>query len=123
MIVAPQVGMRVRCTIDDRGGLVVKVLGMLATVNWDDGKTSTINGAYLTDRILVYKIRDKNTGLYSTGGRHPEWRKNGQAFTAAGLARNLEGQEEIPASWEIVTFELVPVDRPHKPQEYFRRKS
>ena len=35
----------------------------------------------------VYKIRDKKTGLFSTGGMTPSWRKEGKIWSTIGFVR------------------------------------
>jgi hypothetical protein len=64
----------------------------------------------------VYKIRDKKTGLFSTGGTTPRWTARGKSWTGAGplklhlrqyLDVNSFQNTRIPESWEIVVFALI----------------
>lgn len=34
--------------------------------------------------ISVYKIKDSETGLYSTGGTYPSWTKKGKTWSTLG---------------------------------------
>ena len=69
--------------------------------------------------VKVYKIRDRNTGLYSTGGVRPAWTAKGKTWsTLAPVKAHLSQFAEyypwpnnkklfrlnVPESWEIVTF-------------------
>ncbi len=63
------------------------------------------------DEITVYKIRDKDTGLYSTGGYQPKWNSRGKTWNNLGAAKNhinnwcggSYGKIKLaPDSWEIV---------------------
>lgn len=63
---------------------------------------------------FTYKIRDRSTGLFSTGGVDPKWNKRGKAWTSVGALKNAirlyEGSRyhpNIPAQWEIVRFVAV----------------
>jgi len=71
-----------------------------------------------------YKIRDRNTGLYSKGGFPPSWSKTGKTWTNMSGLMNHLGQlrkknnqtfrmgpnvlEEfvVPESWELVEIEV-----------------
>lgn len=64
----------------------------------------------------VFAILDTKTGLFSTGGYEPQWTKQGKVWNSIGslknhlqlYARGLCGKRrDIPASWEVVTFEVV----------------
>ncbi len=77
----------------------------------------------MTATKKIYKIRDRDTGLHSTGGMDPKWTKNGKAWPSAGALRSHLTQwadmhqwdpvtknrklKKIPASWEIIEFEVV----------------
>lgn len=37
---------------------------------------------------VYYKIRDKNTGLFSTGGVSPKWTKKGKVWTSEGHVKS-----------------------------------
>ena len=69
----------------------------------------------------MYKVRDTATGLFSTGGVMPSWRKVGKVWTSrAALKSHLTNYQnfrqweshngvmvslehrEVPATWEIV---------------------
>lgn len=69
-------------------------------------------------KITVYKIKDTNTGLYSTGGSNPRWTKKGKTWSARnhvtcslsqGFIRDSEYRRKyennIPSSWVIVTID------------------
>lgn len=34
--------------------------------------------------MILFLIRNKTTGLYSTGGNYPSWKKNGKVWTSRG---------------------------------------
>lgn len=34
--------------------------------------------------MILYLIRHKTTGLYSSGGNYPSWKKNGKVWTSRG---------------------------------------
>ena len=38
--------------------------------------------------MKVYKIRDRNTGLFSTGGVSPSWTKLGKTWNSEGALKN-----------------------------------
>jgi len=65
-----------------------------------------------------YKIRDKETKLFSTGGYCPEWTKKGKSWkTLAQVQAHLKLFQrgypaakrliKIPLSWEIVEYRLI----------------
>jgi hypothetical protein len=72
--------------------------------------------------MIVYKIRDTETGLYSDGGMYCDlgfgWGKNGKAWTSlVGLKNHLRmfwshythGNSRIcrvPSTWEVVELEV-----------------
>jgi hypothetical protein len=64
----------------------------------------------------VYKIRDKTTGLFSTGGTVPGWHARGKSWSGLGplkvhlsqyLSVNSFRNAVIPDNWEIVVFVLA----------------
>lgn len=79
--------------------------------------------------MIVYKIRDTETGLYSGGGARPHFSRNGKSWTSTGPIRNhqrcwcthrarqsgakaysLNWDQLLaywPKTWIIVSFELV----------------
>lgn len=64
--------------------------------------------------MQYYKIRNRITGLYSTGGKFPDWTKKGKSWSSLGhIAAHLSQhvgknyQNWIYANCEIVTFSLV----------------
>lgn len=64
--------------------------------------------------MKYYKIRNKRTGLYSTGGKFPDWTKKGKSWATLGhVAAHLNQhvgtnyQSWIYANCEVVTFVLV----------------
>lgn len=65
---------------------------------------------------LVYKVRDKFTGLFSEGGYsglhgNPQpngWSERGKVWTGTGAVKNHFNQfRYIPRNWEVVSFELI----------------
>lgn len=62
--------------------------------------------------MRVYKVRDKKTGLFSTGTSSPRWIKSGKVWASLGNIKNhynmyLKWYKKIPDTWEIVEFELL----------------
>lgn len=75
-------------------------------------------------KMKVYKIRDKNTGLFSTGGVSPKWTKTGKTWSCEGhlkshltlLKEYAKYQYDIrynygskrtwkcPPDWEVIVF-------------------
>ena len=65
---------------------------------------------------LKFKIRDKSTGLYSSGGYRPGWSEGGKTWDRLAEVRaHLKMMErgsqycmsmKVPPSWEIVEFQL-----------------
>lgn len=39
------------------------------------------------DNIKIYKIKDKDTGLYSTGGMEPSWTKRGKTWNQINFVK------------------------------------
>lgn len=71
----------------------------------------------LKNEMVVYKIRDKNTGRFSTGGISPKWTMFGKAWNTRGSLKShltcwrdsnsYYGKKvEIPESWEVVEFKF-----------------
>ena len=59
----------------------------------------------------MFKIRDRETGLYSTGGYHPRWTKAGKVWRGSGALRNhlsLAKSRRMPGmlSWEVIELSL-----------------
>lgn len=62
------------------------------------------------NEIKAYKIRNRETGLYSTGGSNPYWRKTGKVWGNLGGLKNhlnawcnqLREIKDIPDEWDIV---------------------
>lgn len=61
----------------------------------------------------VYKIRDKNTGKFSSGGTDPKWSQKGKLWYSEGHVRcaitnwkNTHLKTSAPSNWEIVEFML-----------------
>jgi hypothetical protein len=66
--------------------------------------------------MKIFKIRNKVTGLYSTGGCSPRWTKKGKIWTTIGHLkshiRQLVGRKwSLPlkdiANWELVELEVI----------------
>lgn len=65
--------------------------------------------------LKIYKIRDKDNGLYSTGGTSPRWTKHGKTWNSIGSVKThinnwssaySSNRGEAPQGWEIVEFVL-----------------
>jgi hypothetical protein len=68
------------------------------------------------DVVKAYKIRDRETGLFSTGGMDPRWSKTGKTWSTEGqLKSHLRlvtqwksgyGKTEwrVPESWEVISL-------------------
>jgi len=73
---------------------------------------------------FLFKIRDKNTGLYSSGGQSPTWSSKGKTWTGLGPMKCHLRQflrlkivdrktdwwtavNKIPENWEIIKIKLV----------------
>ena len=58
--------------------------------------------------MSTFKIRDRATGLYSTGGSTPRWSKRGKVWTNIGHVKQhlqqLWRDESYPETAEIVEF-------------------
>jgi hypothetical protein len=78
--------------------------------------------------MIVYKIRDKGTGLYSTGGTHPNWSETGKVWKRPGdvtshlnmIAHYTPGQRRhimvsTYGNAELVEFELTERELSAKP--------
>lgn len=71
--------------------------------------------------MFIYKIRNKETGLFSTGSAYPRWTKTGKSWAHMGhLNRHLtmckdgsnpEWYKRQYGNCEIVTFEIIEVGR------------
>lgn len=63
---------------------------------------------------MPFKIRDRMTGLYSTGGSNPKWNAKGKTWKDIGPLRAHLTQlmhyyyfKGVPPVWDIVEFEMV----------------
>lgn len=80
--------------------------------------------------MIEYKVRDKNTGLFSTGGcsyagrpgencyqpRPNGWSKKGKIWTGLGpLRTHLNQFYWIPENWEVVEYEYTLTKETLKP--------
>lgn len=61
-----------------------------------------------------YKIKNKTTGLYSTGGVYSRWTKDGKTWTnisklRAHLTLRLNGRiiHDAMDNWEIIEYEVI----------------
>lgn len=71
----------------------------------------------ITDGQICYKIRNKDTGLFSTGGYYNSWSTKGKAWASVGalkghLAMFTERSQptafaERTKNWEVLTFVLA----------------
>ena len=66
--------------------------------------------------MKVYKIRDKETGLFSTGGLSPTWSRTGKVWQRIGHVRShinqLVNEKTIPSAYknaEIVEAEITEI--------------
>lgn len=66
--------------------------------------------------MKVYKIRNKETGLFSTGGLHPTWSKTGKVWQRIGHVHlhinQLVNEKTIPGAYknaEIVEAEITEI--------------
>lgn len=68
---------------------------------------------------IVYKIRNKTTGLFSGGGAYPRWSKKGKVWTSMGNLRNHlnmfktyrsgfspQFKDEL-SSWEVIEYHIT----------------
>ncbi len=65
----------------------------------------------------VYKIKDKETNLFSTGGRYPRWTKSGKAWPDLKslkchlnffVSKGTSGKHaSIPHSWEVIVYDVL----------------
>jgi hypothetical protein len=71
--------------------------------------------------MKVFKIRDKNTGLFSTGGCQPDFNKEGKTWMSIGHIKNHlhqfirtiynndwsthKEENRIPEEWEVIEYE------------------
>lgn len=82
--------------------------------------------------MLVYKIRDRETGLYSMGGAHQlpgdpgcKWSRTGKIWRGLGQLRNHLNQYEgrVPECWEVLVYEVQEKQVDAKPaREYLLKK-
>ena len=55
-----------------------------------------------------FKIRDRETGLFSSGGTYPHFSKTGKVWSDIGhLKSHLSLLREIPWNWEIITYVAI----------------
>ena len=63
--------------------------------------------------MKVYKIRDKRTGLFSTGGTSPRWTTVGKSWSCIGhvkchltLLQDLGRSKkfQVPEEWDVVEY-------------------
>lgn len=72
--------------------------------------------------MKIFKVKDTKTGLYSTGGYHPSWTKQGKSWESLGSVtshlrlyargyswsrkRGQNVQNQIPDTWVVVEIEV-----------------
>jgi len=68
---------------------------------------------------FLFKIRDKNTGLYSSGGMSPNWTSKGKTWNGMGPLKShlnqfmksknysKERYNKIPENWEVIKIKLI----------------
>ena len=79
----------------------------------------------MSKETFLYKIRDVNTGLFSTGGMDPNWTTKGKTWTGLGPLKShlrqfvtyeqlKNGQTDyhtqinkIPENWEVVKIKFI----------------
>lgn len=69
--------------------------------------------------MSVWKIRDKDTGLFRGMGQWPDWGKTGRAYNSLAAAKGvIASSDDLSTRWclrpkniEIVEFELIEVQR------------
>ena len=59
----------------------------------------------------IFKIRNIDTGLYSTGGMWPQWTRAGKTWSGTGplrahLAQHLRRSTQDLAKWRVVEIEV-----------------
>lgn len=60
------------------------------------------------NQIFVYKIRDSETRLFSSGGSEPNFSKKGKVWSNIGHIKNhLKMFKVIPSEWEVVKYEII----------------
>lgn len=61
--------------------------------------------------MIIYKIRDRQTGLFSTGGLHPSFSKKGKIWKQKGHLSNhfsnVNQQAYARRDCEVVEYELI----------------
>ena len=71
----------------------------------------------------MYKIRDKNTGLFSSGGMTPKWSTIGKTYNNLGTLKSHLRQhishytsekgrhyKDLPENWELVEYDIIESD-------------
>ena len=65
--------------------------------------------------MIIYKIKDKGTGQYSTGGKNPNWTKLGKTWSSIGTLKShitliekqfSESSRNVYKNCEIVETEI-----------------
>lgn len=55
-----------------------------------------------------YKVRDKNTGLFSMGGCYPRFKKGGKVWYQIGHLKNHLNQfKALPVYWEVCEYPVI----------------
>jgi hypothetical protein len=57
----------------------------------------------------LYKVRDINTGLFSTGGYYPGWTNKGKTWSGVGPLKshlNFHKKKGKIGNWEVVVYEV-----------------
>ena len=64
--------------------------------------------------MTCYKIQDRETGLFSTGGAYPRFNKRGKLWSHKGaISSHLGGERArlpargIPKEWDVLVYELL----------------
>lgn len=63
--------------------------------------------------VKIYRIRNRETGLFSTGGKHPTWSKNGKIWKTLGHVKSHMSQvshlfiEEYISQSEVIEYEVI----------------
>lgn len=71
--------------------------------------------------MKAYKIRDRNTGLFSTGGVTPSWTKRGKTWNSEGALKShltllqeystySRKKWQCPDNWDVVVLTWEPAE-------------
>lgn len=77
--------------------------------------------------MLVFRVKNLRTGLYSTGGGYPSWTKRGKLWTSKGALKNhlnlVRQAAYLPADeFVVVGYQLVDHVTQQEPIHVFYNK-